>query len=196
MPQMGVSVAEGTIVEWRKRPGDWVERRRDDLRGHHRQDRRRDPVAGGRPARERILVEPGDTVDVGTLLAELDAERPPGRGAPRGAPRRATAGRPARRLSGRGQRDGETDRSGFYSPVVRRIADEHGIDLSQVEGTGIGGRVRKRDLVALIESATRPSPERNRRAPSGPCTSSPRTGRRRRSARRQANGGGVPADGR
>ena len=44
------------------------------------------------------------------------------------------------------------DRSRFYSPVVRRVADEHGIDLELVEGTGVGGRVRKRDLLAYIEA--------------------------------------------
>ena len=52
----------------------------------------------------------------------------------------------------------ETDRSGFHSPIVRRMADEHGIDLSEVEGTGIGGRIRKRDLVALIESGSETPP--------------------------------------
>jgi 2-oxoglutarate dehydrogenase E2 component (dihydrolipoamide succinyltransferase) len=46
----------------------------------------------------------------------------------------------------------EADRSRFYSPVVRRIADEHGVDLERVEGTGIGGRVRKKDVLAFVES--------------------------------------------
>ena len=63
----------------------------------------------------------------------------------------------------RGAANGEADRSGFYSPVVRRMADKHRIDLSRVRGTGIGGRVRKRDLLAYIESgagaAAEPSPE-------------------------------------
>ena len=92
MPQMGVSVAEGTIVEWSKRPGDWVER--DEtvcLVTTDKIDVEIPSPAAGRLA--KILVEPGDTVDVGTPLAELDAGRPSGRGSPRGASGRARAGR-------------------------------------------------------------------------------------------------------
>jgi 2-oxoglutarate dehydrogenase dihydrolipoamide succinyltransferase (E2 component) len=159
MPQMGVSVAEGTIVEWSKRPGDWVER--DEtvcLVTTDKIDVEIPSPAAGRLA--KILVDHGDTVDVGTPLAELDAGARPGEPHPEerheepepttepganGEPQAAVEPQPD-------QGDGEADRSGFHSPVVRRIADEHGIDLSQVEGTGIGGRIRKRDLVALIES--------------------------------------------
>jgi 2-oxoglutarate dehydrogenase E2 component (dihydrolipoamide succinyltransferase) len=158
MPQMGVSVAEGTIVEWSKRPGDWVER--DEtvcLVTTDKIDVEIPSPAAGRMA--KILVEPGDTVDVGTPLAELDAGARPGEAHPEEhheepAPNGGAAepASPATEDSG----DGETDRSGFHSPVVRRMADEHGIDLSQVEGTGIGGRIRKRDLIALIESGSAP----------------------------------------
>ncbi len=166
MPQMGVSVAEGTIVEWSKRPGDWVER--DEtvcLVTTDKVDVEIPSPAAGRMA--KILVEPGDTVDVGTRLAELDASARPGEAHPEehheepepvqaakpGAAAESTPPAPQPPSSGDGE---ETDRSGFYSPVVRRMADEHGIDLSQVRGTGIGGRIRKRDLVALIESGGQP----------------------------------------
>ena len=145
MPQMGVSVAEGTIVEWSKRPGDWVER--DEtvcLVTTDKIDVEIPSPAAGRLA--KILVEPGDTVDVGTPLAELDAGARPGEAHPE-----EHHGEPAP-ASG----EEEADRSGFYSPIVRRMADEHGIDLSRVEGTGIGGRIRKRDLVSLIESGNTP----------------------------------------
>src|SRR3954469_10059179 len=133
MPQMGVSVAEGTIVEWAKRPGDWVER--DEtvcLVTTDKVDVEIPSPAAGRVS--KILVEPGDTVDVGTPLAQLDAGARPGEAHPEEhhyEPERAE------------QRD-EADRSGFHSPVVRRIAHEHGIDLSQVEGSGIGGGSRQR----------------------------------------------------
>ena len=159
MPQMGVSVAEGTIVEWNKRPGDWVER--DEtvcLVTTDKIDVEIPSPAAGRL--ERILVEPGDTVAVGTALAELDSGAKPGEAHPEEhedeAPREQT---PRAELT---EEDGSVDRSGFHSPVVKRMADEHDIDLSQVEGTGIGGRIRKRDLVALIESGCtgeRPRPE-------------------------------------
>ena len=155
MPQMGVSVAEGTIVEWSKRPGDWVER--DEtvcLVTTDKVDVEIPSPAAGRLA--TCLVEPGSTVDVGTPLAELDAGARPGEAHPEEHQEEpAAAGQPA---SAQSATDGETDRSGFYSPVVRRMADEHGIDLSQVQGTGIGGRIRKRDLVALIESGAQPEP--------------------------------------
>jgi 2-oxoglutarate dehydrogenase E2 component (dihydrolipoamide succinyltransferase) len=163
---MGVSVAEGTIVEWSKRPGDWVER--DEtvcLVTTDKIDVEIPSPAAGRMA--KILVEPGDTVDVGTPLAELDASARPGEAHPEehheeSAPARAESPTPAQATEPRSTPpapstgDGETDRSGFHSPVVRRMADEHGIDLSQVQGTGIGGRIRKRDLVALIESGSAP----------------------------------------
>ena len=127
MPQMGVSVAEGTIIEWTKRPGDWVERDETVLPGDHRQDRRRDPLPSVRAA-ERILIEPGDTVDVGTPLAELDADARPGEAHPE---EHREEQPPAE-----GGKECETDRSGFHSPVVRRMAEEHGIDLSSVRAPG------------------------------------------------------------
>jgi 2-oxoglutarate dehydrogenase complex dihydrolipoamide succinyltransferase (E2) component len=144
MPQMGVSVAEGTIVEWTKRPGDWVER--DEtvcIVTTDKIDVEIPSPAAGRLS--KILVEQGDTVDVGTPLAELDAGARPGEAHPE---EHDSEPEPAETPVA----DEETDRSGFHSPVVRRMAEQHGIDLSQVEGTGIGGRIRKRDLTALIES--------------------------------------------
>src|SRR5215212_5910113 len=81
MPQMGVSVAEGTIVEWTKRPGDWVER--DEtvcLVTTDKIDVEIPSPAAGRLS--RVLVEQGDTVDVGTPLAQLDAGARPGEAHP------------------------------------------------------------------------------------------------------------------
>jgi 2-oxoglutarate dehydrogenase dihydrolipoamide succinyltransferase (E2 component) len=158
MPQMGVSVAEGTIVEWNKRPGDWVER--DEtvcLVTTDKIDVEIPSPAAGRL--ERILVEPGDTVAVGTPLAELDSEAKPGEAHPEEHHDEGEPAAPAEPQPTGAAGDGETDRSGFYSPIVKRMADEHGIDLSQVEGTGIGGRIRKRDLVALIESGGAEQPK-------------------------------------
>jgi len=142
MPQMGVSVAEGTIVEWRKRPGEWVEADEPicDVSTDKIDVEIPSPASG---RLERILVEPGETVAVGTVLAELDTgaeageaqaeePRPEGQDAEPAAP--------------------EVDRSRLYSPVVRRIAEEEGVDLEQVEGGGVGGRVRKVDLMAFLEN--------------------------------------------
>jgi 2-oxoglutarate dehydrogenase dihydrolipoamide succinyltransferase (E2 component) len=165
MPQMGVSVAEGTIIEWRKRPGDWVEADEPvcDVTTDKVDVEIPSPASG---RLERILVEPGATVPVGTLLAEIDAEAKPGvahpeehlKGTRPPAPDAARAPAPAPAAA-----NGEPDRSRFYSPVVRRIADKHRVDLSRVRGTGIGGRVRKRDVLAYLESeedaAVEASPE-------------------------------------
>jgi pyruvate/2-oxoglutarate dehydrogenase complex dihydrolipoamide acyltransferase (E2) component len=163
MPQMGVSVAEGTIVEWSKRPGDWVER--DEtvcLVTTDKVDVEIPSPAAGRLS--KTLVEPGDTVDVGTPLAELDAGAHPGEAHPE-EHREELAATPAEAP----ESEDETNRSGFHSPVVRRIAHDHGIDLSQVQGTGIGGRIRKRDLVALIELRPEATPE----VAAGPVESEP-----------------------
>jgi pyruvate/2-oxoglutarate dehydrogenase complex dihydrolipoamide acyltransferase (E2) component len=160
MPQMGVSVAEGTIVEWLKQPGDPVEA--DEpvcVVTTDKVDVEIPAPAGGRMG--RILVDADETVEVGTPLAEIDGEGASGKTEASDEPA-APAETPAA--------DGEPDRSKFHSPVVQRIAAEHEIDRESLEGTGVGGRVRKRDLLALIggggaerplhtESPYRPEPE-------------------------------------
>ena len=71
MPQMGVSVAEGTITEWRKRPGDWVER--DETVVEISTDKVETEIPSPATGRvKEILVEAGETVDVGTLLATIE----------------------------------------------------------------------------------------------------------------------------
>src|SRR5215211_5280013 len=165
MPQMGVSVAEGTIVEWRKRPGDWIEA--DEPICDVTTDKIDVEIPAPASGRvETILVEPGNTVAVGTALARIDAEAKPGEAHP--DEHAANGGQPTAEAPPAGEAapaeteaaptraeptpDGEEDRSRFYSPVVRRIADKHGVDLEQVKGTGIGGRVRKKDVLAYIEA--------------------------------------------
>src|SRR5439155_12488357 len=77
MPQMGVSVSEGTVVEWRKQPGDWVEA--DEIICSISTDKIDTDVeapATGRVA--EILVEVGTTVDVGTVMARSASDDPPG----------------------------------------------------------------------------------------------------------------------
>jgi 2-oxoglutarate dehydrogenase complex dihydrolipoamide succinyltransferase (E2) component len=139
MPQMGISVAEGTIVEWRKRPGDWVEADEPicDV-STDKVDVEIPSPASGRI--DRILVEPGETVSVGTVIAELDSAAEPGQAHPQESASESGA-----------KATPEIDRSALHSPIVRRIAAEHGLDLGQVEGTGIGGRVRKVDLMAFLK---------------------------------------------
>ena len=153
MPQMGVSVAEGTIVEWLKQPGDWIEA--DEtvcVVTTDKIDVEIPAPASGRLA--EIVAPEGETVEVGAALAEIDTAASPGqahpeeqqageRPAPPGAEQEAE---PAE----------EPDRSRFHSPVVQRIAAKHGVDLDRIEGTGIGGRVRKRDVLAFVEGGAGP----------------------------------------
>jgi 2-oxoglutarate dehydrogenase dihydrolipoamide succinyltransferase (E2 component) len=162
MPKMGISVSEGTITDWRKHPGDWIEA--DETICDVTTDKVDVEIpspASGRLA--RIIAEPGQTVPVGEPIAEIDAAAQPGEAHPQedgGEEVAAAADQPSRAADGpraaatepEPSPNGEADRSRFYSPVVRRIAEAHGVDLERVEGTGIGGRVRKRDVLAYVEA--------------------------------------------
>lgn len=167
MPAMGVSVSEGTIVEWSKQPGDWIAYEETIcLISTDKIDTDLPAPAAGRVA--EILVEVGAIVDVGTVLAKIATDAKPREphasknGDPEGpqaepaaeatdspAPKPAVAANAERPQATNGRR---------YSPVVSRIAAEHGIDLAQVEGTGRGGRVRKQDVLAFIEAGPSEEP--------------------------------------
>jgi pyruvate/2-oxoglutarate dehydrogenase complex dihydrolipoamide acyltransferase (E2) component len=164
MPQMGVSVAEGTVVEWKKRVGDWVEA--DETICEVSTDKIDTEVPSPATGRvSEIVVEVEQTVDVGTVLARIATDASPGEAhadehlAPDGtaaepreeATTEAAAAKdpPSATAAPRPQGNGHARRR--YSPVVQRIAAEHDIDLEQVEGTGRGGRVRKQDVLAYLE---------------------------------------------
>ncbi len=166
MPKMGISVSEGTILEWRKQPGDWIEA--DETIADVTTDKVDVEIpspASGRLA--RIVAEAGDTVPVGEPMAEIDS----GARAGEAHPDEDTSEQPAEPVA---QESG--DRSGFISPVVRRIADKHDIDLSQVEGTGIGGRIRKKDVLAHVgngNGAAKPAPVLHSESPYKPEPAEP-----------------------
>jgi pyruvate/2-oxoglutarate dehydrogenase complex dihydrolipoamide acyltransferase (E2) component len=161
MPQMGVSVADGTILEWRKRPGDWVEA--DETICEVTTDKVDVEIPSPAAGRlDRIFVEAGENVPVGTPIAEIDGGASAGEAHPDEHHEPDRSDHEPDRSDHEPDRSGhEPDRSGFHSPVARRIAAEHGIDLDDIEGTGIGGRVRKRDVLARIE-ADRGRPEQER----------------------------------
>jgi pyruvate/2-oxoglutarate dehydrogenase complex dihydrolipoamide acyltransferase (E2) component len=207
MPQMGVSVSEGTIVEWRKQVGDWVEYEEPivDI-STDKIDTEVPSPAAGRVA--EIVVEPGTTVEVGTVLARLATDARPGQAHAsegNGAARSEPAAPSSEAAAAQGQTPVEStatpspepgtaapaDAPRRYSPVVQRIAAEHGVDLEQVRGTGRGGRVRKQDVLAFledggaaaaeepplhIESPYRPEPVEPRPAPAPTPTSTPASG--------------------
>jgi len=164
MPQMGVSVAEGTVVQWRKQPGDWVQA--DETIAEVSTDKIDTEIpspASGRVV--EILVQVGVTVDVGVALARIAtgaaAATAP---VPAAAPAPATPGSSAKLASApRPPRPGASSQpraaepaprshGARLSPVVQRIAEEHGVDLDAIEGTGRDGRVRKQDIMAYVEA--------------------------------------------
>jgi 2-oxoglutarate dehydrogenase E2 component (dihydrolipoamide succinyltransferase) len=178
MPQMGVSVSEGTVTKWLKEEGEAVSA--DEPLLEISTDKVDTEVPSpGTGTLQRILVPEGETVPVGTVLALIapagvaatpppSAETPPAPPAPPPAPAATTASAeqapaPAAAPTGNGQ----AERT-FVSPVVARIAAEHGVDVSRVPGSGRGGRVTKKDILAFIESGaatTAPPPPAEPAAP-------------------------------
>jgi len=164
MPQMGVSVAEGTVVQWRKQPGDWVQA--DETIAEVSTDKIDTEIpspASGRVV--EILVQVGVTVDVGVALARIAtgaaaATAPvpaaaPAPATPGSSAKLASAPRPARPGASSQPRAAEPaprSHGARLSPVVQRIAEEHGVDLDAIEGTGRDGRVRKQDIMAYVEA--------------------------------------------
>jgi pyruvate/2-oxoglutarate dehydrogenase complex dihydrolipoamide acyltransferase (E2) component len=142
---MGVSVAEGTVVEWKKQPGDWVEA--DEIIASISTDKIDTDVEAPATGRvQEILVAVGETVEVGVAMARIATDAKPGEA-------HVSENGAAPAVEAPAQRAGDTEgRPRRYSPVVMRVAAEHGIDLDRVPGTGRGGRVRKQDVLAFLES--------------------------------------------
>jgi 2-oxoglutarate dehydrogenase E2 component (dihydrolipoamide succinyltransferase) len=198
MPQMGVSVSEGTITRWLKQEGEQVEADEALLEiSTDKVDTEVPSPASG--TLTQILVQEGETVEVGTKLAVIapegaeaapaaeetppepatqeaaadaeapsssEGETPTPEAAPPPAPEPARAPEPAPAAAD-GNGGGEKT---FVSPVVARIASEHGVDVGQVSGTGRGGRVTKKDILAFVDSGgaqQQPEPQ-EQAAPAAP----------------------------
>jgi pyruvate dehydrogenase E2 component (dihydrolipoamide acetyltransferase) len=185
MPQMGESIFEGTITKWLKKPGDKVERDEPlfEISTDKVDAEIPSPIAG---VLKDIKVKEGQTVPINTVVATIDGAGGAAAGAPAPAsapaPAKAEAQKPAAAApaptppakpalaaapapaaqaapaaSASSAKEGARIHS---SPLVRRMAKEHGIDLTSVEGTGAGGRISKQDIEAVISgsagSATSP----------------------------------------
>jgi 2-oxoglutarate dehydrogenase E2 component (dihydrolipoamide succinyltransferase) len=206
MPQMGVSVSEGTITRWLKQEGEQVEA--DEPLLEISTDKVDTEVPSpGSGTLTQILVQEGETVDVGTKLGQIGgsaSEAPAAEAAEPEAPTPAAEEAPAPATA---EAAAEADAASpaespaptaaessaapapsaaptpsgngkaFVSPVVARIAGEHGIDPSQVPGTGSGGRVTKKDILAFVESGgaqqAPAAPEEAAPAPEAPVTQPP-----------------------
>ena len=173
MPQMGVSVSEGTITKWLKQEGEQVEA--DEPLLEISTDKVDTEVPSpGSGTLTQILVQEGATVDVGTKLAVIGGEGGGSTSAddvPEPATAQAAAesaavsdgpatptaetveeATPAPSAASETTEPSSTNGKTFVSPVVAKIASEHGVDPSQVQGTGRGGRVTKKDILSFIES--------------------------------------------
>ena len=164
MPQMGESITEGTITKWRVAVGDTVER--DDPLFDIATDKVDTEVPAALTGRlVEILVPEGETVTVNTVVGRIAAEGEawsPGEtaeadGEPAPAETDDTPVEAAPETPDSPAADEEAPpkparRQPRSSPLVRRMAREHGVDLADVPGTGEGGRVSKQDMLAFLES--------------------------------------------
>jgi pyruvate dehydrogenase E2 component (dihydrolipoamide acetyltransferase) len=175
MPQMGESIAEGTIVKWLKNVGDKVERDEPlfEISTDKVDAEIPSPAAG---TLLEVLVNAGTTVEINTVVGRIGAQGEsgaraaapkaatppsPGGAAPEPQAPSAPAAPPAPRPVADAPAPAPTAAPaanggrGYVrsSPVVQKIASEHGVDVSLVEGTGEGGRVTKKDILTYIDSA-------------------------------------------
>jgi len=158
MPQMGESIFEGTITKWLKKPGDKVQRDEPLF------EISTDKVDAEIPAPasgilQEIKVSEGNTVQVNTVVAVIGD----GSGASAPAPAKAAAPAPAAPAPAKKEApapppapvasapEEEEDSDVRSSPLVRKLAREHNVDLAKVSGTGTGGRVTKQDVLDFVE---------------------------------------------
>ena len=158
MPILGADMKAGTLVAWRKEPGDAV--RRGDIIAEVESDKADVEVEifmNG--VLEKILVEPGEKVPVGTPLATITLapgeEEPPAVPPPAAAPAPAAAP-PVQRPRAAAPAEGRAP----VSPAARQLAAELHVDISTVAGSGPGGRIQRRDVLAAAEAQRAAPPPR------------------------------------
>ena len=188
MPQMGESIVEGTLTKWLKKPGDKVERDEPlfEISTDKVDSEIPSPAAG---VLAEILIQEGATVAINTVVGRISdgsaaaapapqpaAAAPPppppppslAPAAPAPAPVQAAPpppAPPAAPAPAPAEAAASEDAPGLLSPLVRRMAREHGVDLSKVSGTGAGGRVTKQDVENYLASRSA--------APAAPAPAAP-----------------------
>jgi 2-oxoglutarate dehydrogenase E2 component (dihydrolipoamide succinyltransferase) len=192
MPQMGVSVSEGTITKWLKQEGEQIEADEPLLEISTDKVDTEVPSPGSGIVTQ-ILVPEGETVEVGTKLAVIggdagapaeappepatadaaaEAQAPSSAESPAPAPAPSPAPAPEPAPAAQQTNGDEQNGKSFVSPVVARIASEHGVDVSGVPGTGRGGRVTKKDIMAFVESGAEAAAKEEAPAPA-PASEAP-----------------------
>src|SRR5699024_5164416 len=160
MPELGESVTEGTITQWLKSVGDTVEVDEPLLEvSTDKVDTEiPSPVAG---TLVEILADEDDTIDVGSVNArngdgneqpEASEKKEEPKAEPKQEePKKAAAAKSEEPAPKSSAKVNTGDNVPYVTPLVRKLADKHGIDLNTVEGTGVGGRIRKQDVLAAAE---------------------------------------------
>jgi pyruvate/2-oxoglutarate dehydrogenase complex dihydrolipoamide acyltransferase (E2) component len=161
MPQLGESVVEGTIGKWLKKEGDPVHEFEPILEvTTDKVDTEVTATADG--VLLKIEVPDGTTVDAGTVLGYI--------GQPGEDPASGSNGHVQSQVSQPAASDSSSRDLGFISPVVAKLAAEHKLDLAQINGTGLGGRITKKDVMSFVESRSKASEDT---APAQPVTAKP-----------------------
>jgi pyruvate dehydrogenase E2 component (dihydrolipoyllysine-residue acetyltransferase) len=198
MPQMGESIFEGTITKWLKKAGDKVQRDEPlfEISTDKVDAEIPAPTSG---VLQEIKVTEGNTVQVNTVVGSIAAEgevaapsktAPPKAAEPASAPPKsatpaksaAPAATSARApeavapsnesIESAHQEDGDGDRT-RSSPLVRRLARDNNVDLGRVQGTGMGGRITKQDIMAFIDHQGTAAPAPSIAAGSAPAPARP-----------------------
>ena len=187
MPQMGESIFEGTITKWLKKPGDKVQRDEPlfEISTDKVDAEIPSPTSG---VLQEIKVTEGNTVQVNTVVGSIAADgeaaaspvKPTATKAAEAAPTPAKSAAPAAPVptppeptaaaepSHEEEGDGDRTRS---SPLVRRLARDNNVDLGQVQGTGMGGRITKQDIMEFIDKQGTAAPAPPSSAASAPAPS-------------------------
>ena len=154
MPQMGESITEGTITKWLKKVGDTVQRDEPifEISTDKVDAEIPSPVAG---VLSEIKVGEGTTVTINTVVAVIGgtAGKAAAPKAPAATSTTAPPAAPAAPVAAAAASEGERVRS---SPLVRKIAKDNNVDLTQVAGTGASGRITKTDIVSHLEQGSKP----------------------------------------
>lgn len=158
LPQLGESTYEGTIGKWLKKPGEHVDRYEPlvEIITDKVNVEMPSPFEG---TLTQILISEGQTVPTGTPIALMDSGDGAG-AAEKKVPGAARVAEPAPAAAVRGRTTQPTEERTRLSPVVRKLAQEHGIALDEIErltGSGTGGRITKEDVLAYLDTRAHPA---------------------------------------
>ena len=177
MPQLGESVTEGTISKWLVSPGDHVNKY-DPIAEVMTDKVNAEVPSSFTGTITKLSAQEGETLQVGEVFCEIEIEGSAPQSEKEEAPEQSEA------LEADQTKENQSQKK-RYSPAVLRLADEHGIDLAAIQGTGAGGRITRKDLQQLIENggvqentapinehAVQPKPEQPSKAKAAPSISS------------------------